>query len=63
MAYPTICPSCLDGRHDECQTDEEFAKASKQYPGLVGGWFCVCAHGGEENEFQRSVREGMEVEK
>lgn len=56
MAYVTICQPCLDGRHDECLVS--WNKPAD--PNALGGAHCVCAHGGEESKFQRSVREGLE---
>jgi hypothetical protein len=54
MAYVTICEPCLDGRHEEC-----VPKSGTGY----GVGFCVCAHGGEESKFQRSVREDKEAQR
>jgi hypothetical protein len=56
MAYPTICETCLKGEHDKCLVSAQAVGKSYGY----GGWFCVCAHGGPENEFQREVRERAE---
>ena len=63
MAYPTICPSCREGRCTECQAagwdlPADFAD-NPEYAELTGGAFCVCAHGEPESDFQKSVREQL----
>lgn len=60
MAYPTICQPCLEGRHDECEQGSKLAEKLPEDHELVGGWLCVCAHGGKETLFQREVRERAE---
>ena len=57
MAFPTICPTCLEGRHDECEQGALLAEKVPEESELAGSWICVCAHGGKETPFQREVRE------
>lgn len=58
MAYVTICVPCREGRHGECEISASHKEPEVEHG--YGGWMCVCAHGGPETEFQRSVREGIE---
>jgi len=55
MAYPTICAPCRKGEHAECEISLQLKEPGRDVG--YGGWMCVCAHGGPENDFQKSVRQ------